>query len=45
MIDDEIDAEIEELRLRRLIDQVCSGVIIPSDEEIEKTASWQDCED
>jgi hypothetical protein len=47
MIDDKYsdDVEIEELRLRKLIDKVCSGVTIPSDVEIEKTASWQDCED
>lgn len=36
------EEEIEEARTRKLLDKICEGVEIPSDEEVEETLDWQD---
>ena len=36
------DEEADELRMRKLLDKVCEGVEVPSDEEVEETLDWQD---
>ena len=36
------DEEVDELRFRKLLDKVCEGVVVPSDEEVEETMDWQD---
>ena len=38
---DEDNNEIDEVT-RRLLDKVCTGVEIPSDEEVEETLDYQD---
>jgi len=36
------DEEADELRTRKLLDKICEGVEVPSDEEVEETLDWQD---
>ena len=36
------DKEADELLMRKLLDKVCEGVEVPSDEEVEETLDWQD---
>ena len=40
-IDKKIMEELDEQTLK-LIEQVCSDVDVPSDEEVEETLSWQE---
>ena len=45
MMFDELDPfneeEVDELRLQKLLDKVCEGVVVPSDDEVEEALDWQ----